>query len=196
MSSPNGKSFLFSSMITVFVGAGRKEKIFYIHERLLTDASHYFKTALQSNFAEAQTKIFRLEVDDANAFNLFVEYLYGFLETDEDRDFSFTDCVKAFALGDKLLAPGFKRQTVLWVAEGFLPKNAPVLISMPLMLEAAKVVYYGVPKKRGGKMRRLLREYCVSRLRAHTGQTKPWTKPERSMLAKSHHYKFIVDVME
>ena len=196
MGSAYGKSFLFSSMITVIVGTGRKEKIFYVHERLLTDASHYFKTALQSNFTEARTKLFRLEEDDANAFQLFVEYLYGFLETDEDRDYSFTDCVKAFALGDKLLAPGFKRQTVMWVAEGFLHKNAPVPVSMPSMLRAAKVVYNGVPKKRGLKMRRLLRGYCASRLRTHSRQTRPWTKAERLMLAKSHHYKFIADVME
>jgi hypothetical protein len=56
---------------------GEEKKIWYIHEALLCARSDYFSQALQEGFKENQQKELYLEEIDADAFSLFVDWLYG-----------------------------------------------------------------------------------------------------------------------
>ena len=62
-----------SPLIPLTIGGGEEQRIFYIHETLLTTASEYFKTALRSSFSEGQQKTYYLPEDDPCAFRAFVQ---------------------------------------------------------------------------------------------------------------------------
>ena len=190
------KASLRSPIVTIVVGTDHEKKTFYVHEHLLTSASQYFKTALESKFTEAQSKDFRLDEDDADAFELFVGYLYKVSETGKDCKTSLRDYAEGFALGDKLMASSFKKQILLWVAQRLLDnRKRPRQLSMRSMIRAAGIVYNRVPEKSGLEMRRLLGGYCASRLGARSNRTSLWNSSDRLMLAKSRHYSFVADVM-
>ena len=100
------------------IGDGEEQRIFYIHETLLTTASECFKTALSSSFSEGQQKTCYLPEDYPCAFRAFVQYLYKgeynvrtvwpFGEGGGQQSWCLLHA-ECFALGNKLLAPAFKR---------------------------------------------------------------------------------------
>jgi len=191
-SSPSLKDgFQFSTMVTIIVGTGIREKTFHVHERLLRDASHYFKTALQSRFSEAGTKLFRLDEDDPVAFQLFVEYLYNF-EGEKRASSSIISCADAFVLGCKLVAPAFNRKVVEWAAEDMLNRR-PLL--MKTLLQAVSIICNSTSETDGKSMRKLLVTYCASRLGCPKNKKKPWSKAQRLILVKSRQQEFLADVL-
>jgi len=183
--------FLLSPTVTVIVGTGKDERTFYVHERLLMDASQYFKTALQSNFSEAGTKVFRLNEDDPVAFQLFVEYLYNF-EGEKRASRSLISCADAFVLGCKLVAPAFNRKVVEWAAEDML--NRPPLL-MKTLLQAVGIIHKSTSEMDRKSMRKLLVLYCASRLGCPTSKKKPWSKAQRLILVKSRQQEFLAEVL-
>lgn len=66
-------SLLTEKMVTVFVGNNK----FYLHKDLLCDRSDYFRACFDGKFHEAGKKEVRLLGDDAETFELFVDWLYG-----------------------------------------------------------------------------------------------------------------------
>lgn len=183
--------FLISPTVTVTVGTGKDEKTFYVHERLLMDASQYFKTALQSHFSEAGTKVFRLDEDDPVAFQLFVEYLYNF-EGEKRASRSLISCADAFVLGCKLVAPAFNRKVVEWTVEDML--NRPPLL-MRTLLQAVAIICNRTTETDGKSMRKLLVMYCASRLGCPKNKKKTWSRAQRSILVKSRQQEFLADVL-
>lgn len=184
-------NFLLSPTVTVTVGTGKDKKTFYAHERLLIDASQYFKTALQSNFSEAGTKIFQLDEDDPVAFELFMEYLYDF-EGEKRASRSLIGYADAFVLGCKLVAPAFNRKVVEWAAEDML--NRPPLL-MKTLLQAVGIIRNRTSEMDGKSMRRLLVMYCASRLGCPKNKKKPWSRAQRLILVKSRQHEFLADVL-
>lgn len=183
--------FLLSPTITVTVGTGEDQKTFYAHERLLVDASQYFKTALQSNFSEAGTKTFKLDEDKSAAFQLFVEYLYNF-GGENKASRTLLICMEAFVLGCKLVAPAFNRKVVEWAAEDLVDK--PPLL-MKTLLQAVAIIRNGTSEMDGKLMRRLLVIYCATRLGCPKNQKKPWSKTQRMILVRSRQQESLADIL-
>ena len=193
-------NFHLSRTITIIVGTGAEQKTFDVHEQLLTENSEYFKSAMQSNLAEAQSRLFRLDEDDADAFQLFVEYLYNIVEEERDWQGRLCDCAEAFALGDKLLAPKFMCRVYSWAlcTLSRKQKDRVRLLEVPIssVLEAAEIIYDRVPATKGVRFRKLLWRYCAARLDKSSKLIKPWTWVEIRRLAKSHQYNLIANAMD
>ena len=66
---------LTSDMVDIFVGPKRKK--FHLHRELLCDRSDYFNAAFQGSFAESTSNELFLPDDDDEAFEFFVNWLYG-----------------------------------------------------------------------------------------------------------------------
>lgn len=62
---------------TVQVTVGDNQRTFHVHIDLLTQHSKYFEISLNSRFVEGRTKQVVLENDNADAFHLFVQWLYN-----------------------------------------------------------------------------------------------------------------------
>lgn len=137
--------YMTSSPVSVIVDKGTKQQKFFVHESLLTHASHYFRTALASSFKEGETKICRLEEDNAYAFDLFVQFLYT---NDYDMNLAFSKeggtkpcyCrmhAHAYALGNKIVAPKFKSLVLCKLATLL---DGWIIINMELLLDIATIV--------------------------------------------------------
>lgn len=63
-------------MISVVVGKDEAKDTFVIEEPLLTDASPYFKNALQTTFKEGFENRVELEEEDPAIFGLLNEYIH------------------------------------------------------------------------------------------------------------------------
>lgn len=194
--------FALTAMITITVGAGDEARTFFVHEYLLTEASEYFKSAMQTSMAEARTRVFHLDKDDADAFQLFVEYLYALPCKGDIDEEDLCNAAEAFVLADKLLAPGFKRRIIRWVRGSLVVKSTipgdfrpKVAISMECLVLAAETVYEAALGTDGLEMRKLLRRYCTSRLRNSYLPIKRWSEAERKVLAQSGLWRFIADVL-
>ena len=103
--------------MTITVGKNDAQKTYYVHRQRLIENSEYFRTALNSNFEEGQSFIFRLEEDDPQAMWLFAASQYTVLDDifsqlyfkeDATLKFSIDHCLNrhahAFVLGNKLVA--------------------------------------------------------------------------------------------
>ncbi|KAJ8111028.1 hypothetical protein OPT61_g6273 [Boeremia exigua] len=109
-------------MVTVEIGPDRKK--YCLHKALVTHHSEYFRKALHGPWVEAQEGVVKLDDVGANEFNVFVYWLYNqplptaddyliwcCVFNDDDADFSkhMQLWVLAYALGDRLLAPAFRK---------------------------------------------------------------------------------------
>ncbi|KAF9693671.1 hypothetical protein EKO04_008458 [Ascochyta lentis] len=108
----------------VIVEVGPAHKKYYLHKALVVFHSEYFRKALQGSWKEAKEGIVRLEDVESNAFNVFVHWLYN-QQIPEEFDYTawtsifgddvmlyqdqFQLQIQAYALGDRLLAPVFRR---------------------------------------------------------------------------------------
>ena len=193
-----------SRTIPVIVGSGNDQKTFNIHEELLVKASYYFNVVLKSYFIEGQTQTVRLEEDDPGAFDLFAQYLYrGYYETEsgqtEEGDGSAEQRwelqSRAYVLGDKLLATGFKAYIVKALRDQF----DMVGVAMHGLLGMATMVYDCTPAGDNEEIRDVLADYCAENM----GDRRPprtivlrgWTEDDRKALVASGLEDFIVDVL-
>ncbi|KAF1955500.1 hypothetical protein CC80DRAFT_415162 [Byssothecium circinans] len=106
-------------MAIVEVGPERKK--FHIHKALLTHHSEYFRKALSGPWIEAQESVVKLSDVDPEAFGTFASWLYtgkysfGDVEWEDDMERLgasvgiYLPCVKAYELGDRLLADEYRR---------------------------------------------------------------------------------------
>ncbi|KAK5551847.1 hypothetical protein LTR46_010204 [Exophiala xenobiotica] len=94
-----------SPVITLIVGESKTT--YFVNKDVLTEAGRFFEKCLNSGMKEAQTHVIELPEDNCQAFDVFVDYAYGRkLEIVGDKDVF--DCMQAWMLGDKLLAPKFQ----------------------------------------------------------------------------------------
>lgn len=197
--------------IPLTIGDGEEQRIFYVHEALLRATSEYFTTALSSNFPEGQQKTCSFPEDDPYAFRAYVEYLYRgeyhvrtvwpSAEGGEQQSW-FLLHAQCFALGNKLIALGFKKYIVCrlaFVLENTALKSA-LSPTMETILLMAKTVYDSTVPKDGWDMRDLLAAYCASRLspsKDHDdkGRSTHWEPTDIRSLAESQLEEFVGDVM-
>lgn len=91
---------------------------FYVHERLLRDASRFFDAAMRGDWKESAERVVPLPVDDPEVFNLFVGWLYnrkfptkndvGSAEGNEE----YMLLAKLYVLGEKLQATTIKTAVI------------------------------------------------------------------------------------
>jgi hypothetical protein len=62
-------------LVTLHVGKDESKKIFQVYAILLSMHSEYFATALRTNFAEGQAKVFTLPDEDAAVFGYVIEWV-------------------------------------------------------------------------------------------------------------------------
>ena len=200
-----------SLAIPLTIGTGEAQRVFHVHETLLRTASEYFRKALSSNFSEGQQKTCSFPEDDPYAFRAFVQYLYqGDYKVvtvwpsaeGGKQQLWFLIHARCFALGNKLLAPAFKkhvlRKLVSVLKSSVLRSDfSPTMETILLM---AKIVYEGTLPKDGWDMRDLLASYCASRLGSNgghddNGQLSYWEPTDIRSLAECQLGEFIGDVM-
>lgn len=200
-------NFQESLPISIYVGKGIQQHVFYAHELLLTTTSDSFRTALQSNFIEGQQKKCHFPEDDPRTFHAFVQYLYGgcwdlrlvqpsSLDDWQEWHVLRTRC---FVLANKLLAASVKKYAV-YRSACFLQPAKVDQPTMSTMLTMSDIVYRGTLPKDGGAMRDLLAAYCASRLGTNGQEARKevaglWDTTDRRALAESQQVEFIADVM-
>ena len=199
-------NFHESLPIPLFVGEGDQQRVFYVHETLLTTVSEYFRTALQGNFIEGQEKICRFPEDNVPAFYAFVQFLYkgtykcSTAHPDGNQQSWFRLHARCFALGNKLVAPSFKKYVVYRCASVLASGRCPETPTIPTMLAMADDIYSGTLPEDGHDMRDLLAEYCASRfgrVKREDGDGSPacWETADIRALVESQQEEFITDVM-
>ncbi|KAF1358717.1 hypothetical protein EJ07DRAFT_122576 [Lizonia empirigonia] len=107
----------------VIVKVGPSHRKYYLHKALVLFHSEYFRKALQGSWKEAQEGVVRLKDVEPSEFNIFVHWLYN-QRLPETHDYDAWDiifevslpyighlrfCIQAYILGDRLLAPAFRR---------------------------------------------------------------------------------------
>ncbi|KAF2018157.1 hypothetical protein BU24DRAFT_449675 [Aaosphaeria arxii CBS 175.79] len=145
---PRGKRFITLALEeTCVVEVGEKKTRFYIHKSLLIENSEFFKKALSGPWEEARTGVVSLADVEEATFRVFVSWLYtmdipssaegwedisGPIHSDKvekaNRPFLFHPeilqlyMLKAYILGDRLVAPEFKTSMnntfIEWLAMG------------------------------------------------------------------------------
>ncbi|KAA6414979.1 MAG: hypothetical protein FRX48_01730 [Lasallia pustulata] len=195
-------AFFESPVAQIIVGHGLNQRTFHVHTHLLEQHSEYFKVSLNSAFPEGQTKQVTLHEDNADAFHLFVQWIYGGdYNVKEARGVEYRSTedtyschAEAYTLGNKLIAPAFKIHTVkrlLKVLETFDG------LSMTTLLDMVQTVYAGTSEEDGYDMRLALAHYCVSRI----GKGRPipgvsgFYANEIDELAQTNNTSFLRDVL-
>ena len=202
-------AFRHSPTVTVNVSYGGDDgRTFYVHQCLLEENSEHFRRAIASNFREAHDRIFDLDDEDPAAFDLFVQYVY-------DSDYKVASTLSrasggcretwypmhaaAYALGNFLIAPGFKDLVFKKLATCFERGDD---ISMELVLDMAKTIYSGTSSQDGNEMRLMIAYYTASRFgrepRGHhclaRSGARIWTADEITELATALP-DFVANVM-
>ncbi|KAJ8111033.1 hypothetical protein OPT61_g6274 [Boeremia exigua] len=133
-------SYMTQGMVIVEIGTN---KIRYsVHKALLIHHSEYFRTALRGPWKEADEGVARLVEIETPEFNLFVHWLYTQQVPDHKKDCAMWDHIvngkhsnrmflsrsqyqlptltllRAYVLGDRLLAEEFRRLTNNHLVEG------------------------------------------------------------------------------
>ena len=93
-------------VVEIKVGSGTNQKSFMVHEGLLRYYSGYFEAALGGSFAEATSRIVKLEEEEVSIFKRFVLWLYtGKYTPPEDASYNFDAICKLWVLGDRRQIP-------------------------------------------------------------------------------------------
>lgn len=94
---------------------GETKTTFHVHEAELCEASPVFKAAFSSNFKESSERKMNLPEDDAELFNLLIEWLYGHRYDlpqpigDKTKDGTrFMEAMRLYVLADKYGVAGLK----------------------------------------------------------------------------------------
>jgi hypothetical protein len=90
-----------------------------VHENLLSEASDFFRKALNGNFKEASDGVMELPEDDPNAFELFVRWLYGkalapastILTAPDGKKVTIQDYLRLYVLASKLMMEDLENTT-------------------------------------------------------------------------------------
>lgn len=193
-----------SPVIRITVGVVRDQKAFNVHQDLLALESEYFKVGLNSDFAEGRSKTFKLEKDDPEAFELFVQYLYNGTYALKPSDapnrleLLYDLQARAYILGDKLIANGFKAAITSTFKHQFTHDG----ISMMDLINVAKMVYEGTLATKSQDFRDALVDQCAERFgRFHDHWEPPairnqWTRDEMTALVESGLDEFVIDVLQ
>jgi len=192
-----------SPAIVVTVGTITEQQSFTVHEDLLLKESEYFRIALKSQFIEGQSKTFYLAEDDPQAFDIFVQYLYTgsysmpekvFEEYSNPEELWLGTQAKAYLLGDKLIAMGFRTE-IIRCLDGQLRTQPP---SIHALLIVANEIYQNASATDAIAIKGVLADHCAGRM-GHArglGTSPVWTREDKTALVEFGLVEFIVDVFE
>lgn len=192
----------------VQVTVGEDQRTFHVHMDLLMQHSKYLDVSLNSQFVEGRTKHVVLEHDNADAFHLFVQWLYnGEYHMTKARSVEDGGCdemyyafhAEAYALGNKLVAPAFKVYIVKKLLR-VLGRFDEVPITT--LLDMVQIVYGGTTKEDGHDIRLVLATYCASRMGKNhpkrgsrsQGFPRSFSGDELAELALTNRTSFLCDV--
>lgn len=192
-----------SQAIVITVGSITQQQSFTVHEDLLLRESEYFRIALKSQFIEGQSKTFCLAEDDPQAFDIFVQYLYTRSYTMPEKLFEgysnpeemwLETQAKAYLLGDKLIAMGFRTE-IIRCLDDQLHKKPP---SMHVLVRVAEEIYQNASATDAEAIKDVLSDHCAARMGHAWGLvTWPvWTRDDKTALVDTGLSEFIVDVFE
>jgi len=112
--------------VTVLVGPSQSK--FIVHKKLLIEASAYFAKAINGPWSEARSGVFELVLENAEAFELFIQWLYGpKIQACDNLDLQDL-LVHAWACGDRLQVPDFKNVVINMLFADW----APYRVSSPM----------------------------------------------------------------
>jgi hypothetical protein len=95
-----------SEVVEIKVGSGTDQKSFLVHEGLLRYYSGYFEAALGGSFAEATSRIVKLDEEEVWIFKRFVFWLYtGKYTPPDDANDDYEAICKLWILGDRRQIP-------------------------------------------------------------------------------------------
>ncbi|KAG7005097.1 hypothetical protein G7Y79_00021g049640 [Physcia stellaris] len=185
-------------------GLTEPERIFHVHEGLLVLRSDYFKSALHKHWASGVEKEVHLPEESAQAFSAFARWIYNDLDLVPD---DYLHAVKAYVLGEKILAPAFQDALVNEMEDNLLDavyNNAVRAIdinaegsesrdfepiSMEQVVELAAILYEGTSRF-DDRMTDLLVRYVVARMHNHL-MIKPWKADDMRVLLDNGLHEFL-----
>ncbi|EON65084.1 hypothetical protein W97_04319 [Coniosporium apollinis CBS 100218] len=151
--------------LPIKVDVGPSPISFYVHERLLRDASRFFDAAMRGGWKESTERVVLLPVDDPEVFNLFVGWLYnrkfptkndvGSAEGNEE----YMLLAKLYVLGEKLQATAFKTAVIGAILGKAKTKVQPGGHSVYPAGSVVRYLYENTPPK--SPVRRLLVDFYV-----------------------------------
>ncbi|KAI9771041.1 MAG: hypothetical protein M1839_002977 [Geoglossum umbratile] len=199
--------FYNSPVIEVIVGANEEARAFYIHKTLIIHHSLYFATSLSSKFTEGNTGRVILDEDDPLAFDIFARWLYvrdydaapqSKLATYDDiygeKASGYVSHAEAYALGNKLIADGFKKAVFENMSQRLASLQGSQGIPMSVLIDMARVIYDGTTETDGCEMRELLARYCAGRTGKSTRRD-GFSAEDVRLLTNCQLPDFVADVM-
>ncbi|KAL8851034.1 MAG: hypothetical protein Q9221_004024 [Calogaya cf. arnoldii] len=133
--------------VTVRVGTGEAMQTWTIQKKLLTHHSTFFAAALNGFFTEATTNTIKLDKDNPQAFQVFVQWLYTgrfvvYSYRECDQDIAFKCCgpeanflCAVWALGDKFNCHAFQDHAMLQ----FLVLHMDTYLQLDVLADAYKL---------------------------------------------------------
>jgi hypothetical protein len=202
----NRQRFYHSPAVSITVGSDSRKRTFYVHKDQLVCESAYFRTSLNSGFVEGRTQQVELGQDDPDVFDIFVQWIY---EGDYDVQKALSKeeggteeawyklHTQAYSLGNRLVAPGFKKKIIETLAAVFERYDD---IAMSLIIEMAKIIYEGTSNEDDVEMRTLLAMYCGSRVgrpanRQYGDPRQYFSAKELADLTHCNQQEFVADVL-
>jgi hypothetical protein len=199
--------FYHTPSVSITVGSEDRQKTFHVHKDQLVHKSAYFRTSLESEFVEGRTQQVLLDQDDPDVFDVFVQWIY---QGDYDvqmaipkeeggtEDAWYELHARAYSLGNRLIAPDFKKKVVEKLATIFERYDD---LAMALVIKMAEIIYDGTSNEDGVEMRSLLAIYCGSRVgrqsphQYRADRRRYFKKGELYELAHCDQQDFVADIL-
>ncbi len=164
-----------SEIVKIFVGPNREE--YNLHKALLCDRSSFFNAAFQSRFRESHEQVINLPEESAEAFALFVPWIYG-SPLSIDAHFKLDTYIELYALAQKFCMEDLGNQAMDVIK---------LSVEVSRRLVEPDAVYWGYRLTLPGcGLRRFLSDLMAYRL----------LKPECGALLESVLEEFVQSVVE
>ena len=106
--------YRFGDTPTAVLKSGSSQKTFHVHKTFLTDASPFFRAALEDGFKEASKNAMTLPDDKEETFERFLGWLYTQKYTIKDKELEnsqdlWDDIIDDHVFADKIQVEAFER---------------------------------------------------------------------------------------
>ena len=154
----------FADVDIVDLHVGTSKTSFRVHKDQLCEASAFFKAAFgNDHFREGQTKEMTLQDDDAQIFELFIQWIYKdkpaltYLQEEESGKIYLLDQLKLWVLGNKYDVPGLRQHITDLIFAA--------LKSGKIGLPTPSVSYLYANSSESSGLRRLVVDWSIWRVR-------------------------------
>ena len=161
-------------MVEVIVG--RQRTTYILYKTLLCQKSSFFQAAFAGSFAEAARKSIALEEDNAEAFDIFVFWLYkDQLPISSDASMNTDTAFEFYVLADKLLLPPELKVQALDCIKGIYAQGAGKL-SAQSVARVLKMTAPDCPLRRFFLDLACHQYFCVDKVRNGEFDQSNWLK--------------------